>query len=249
MFGARAIKRRRAKEEELKALRANGPPPVFERSGPSAVKGGSKKNANGKKGMKKGKKESYDLIVNINLEDWKLTHEQVAELKEVFMLFDRDEDGVLSFQELQLVMKSMGQRPSEESLLESVREVSEDYIYDTLEFNEFLQMMSKQQENEHTRTDLMSAFRIFDEDDDGCIHAGDLVDVLTTFGEKLTKSEAKKLVQTADKREGGLIDYEAFSNNLLPQTQKEVEAEAAAAVAAKQKEEEEKEKLETKLCW
>lgn len=62
MFGARAIKRRRAKEEELKvhlageqsfcrgqhfksififsiqALRANGPPPVFERSGPSAVK-------------------------------------------------------------------------------------------------------------------------------------------------------------------------------------------------------------------
>ena len=29
--------------------------------------------------------------------------------------------------------------------------MSEDYIYDTLEFNEFLQMMSKQQENEHTR--------------------------------------------------------------------------------------------------
>ena len=50
--------------------------------------------------------------------------------------------------------------------------------------------------------------RIFDEDDDGCIHAGDLVDVLTTFGEKLTKSEAKKLVQSADKKEGGLIDYE-----------------------------------------
>ena len=28
------------------------------------------------------------------------------------MLFDRDEDGVLSFQELQVVIKSMGQRPS-----------------------------------------------------------------------------------------------------------------------------------------
>ena len=44
-------------------------------------------------------------------------------------------------------------------LLENVREVSEDYIYDTLEFNEFLQMMAKQHENEHTRTDLKSAFR------------------------------------------------------------------------------------------
>ena len=34
--------------------------------------------------------------------------------------------------------------------------------------------MSKQQKSEHTREDLMSAFRIFDDDDDGCIHAGDL---------------------------------------------------------------------------
>ena len=48
---------------------------------------------------------------------------------------------------------------SEEELLETVREVSEDYIYDTLEFNEFLQMVSKQQEIVHTRTDLKSAFR------------------------------------------------------------------------------------------
>ena len=71
------------------------------------------------------------------------------------MLFDRDEDGVLSFQELQVVMKSMGQRPSggvkrklnihflmkiflpsEEELLEKVRDVSEDYLYNTVEFNE-----------------------------------------------------------------------------------------------------------------
>ena len=33
----------------------------------------------------------------------------------------------------------------EEELLLMVREVSEDFLYDTIEFNEFLQMMSKQQ--------------------------------------------------------------------------------------------------------
>ena len=42
----------------------------------------------------------------------KVLYYQIADWKEVFMLFDRDEDGVLSFQELQVVMKSMGQRPS-----------------------------------------------------------------------------------------------------------------------------------------
>merc|ERR1719233_123430 len=138
-------------------------------------------------------------------------------------------------------MKSMGQRPSEESLLETVREVSEDYIYDTLEFNEFLQLISKQQEMVHTRTDLKSAFRIFDDDDDGCIHAGDLVEVLTNLGEKLSKSEARKLVQKADKKDGGLIDYEAFSDNLCPPDEKEA--------AAKKTEVEVEESPELKLCW
>ena len=36
----------------------------------------------------------------------------------------------------------------------------------------------------------------------------DLVEVLTNLGEKLSKSEARKLVQKANKKDGGLIDYE-----------------------------------------
>ena len=79
------------------------------------------------------------------------------------------------------------------------------YLTETLV--KFRQLMSKQQESQHTRGNLLSAFRIFDDDDDGCIHAGDLVDVLTSFGEKLSKSEARKLVQSAAKKEDGLIDY------------------------------------------
>lgn len=47
---------------------------------------------------------------------------------------------------------------SEKELLQMVREVSEDRIYDTIEFNEFLQMMSKQQRN-YTQESLKDAFR------------------------------------------------------------------------------------------
>ena len=45
-------------------------------------------------------------------DEWNLTFEQVAEYKEVFMLFDKDEDGVIAFPELIMVMKSLGQRPN-----------------------------------------------------------------------------------------------------------------------------------------
>jgi Ca2+-binding EF-hand superfamily protein len=58
--------------------------------------------------------------------EWQLSDEQVAEFKEVFMLFDKDEDGVLTYPELNVVMKSLGQRPAEKELLRMVREVSED---------------------------------------------------------------------------------------------------------------------------
>ena len=43
-----------------------------------------------------------------------MSPEQVAEFKEVFMLFDKDEDGVITFPELIMVMKSLGQRPASE---------------------------------------------------------------------------------------------------------------------------------------
>ena len=49
--------------------------------------------------------------------------------------------------------------------------------------------------------------RIFDDDEDGHIYAADMVEMLTNLGDKLTKSEARRLVQNADATGDGLIDY------------------------------------------
>ena len=40
-----------------------------------------------------------------------------------------------------------------------VRSVSEDKLYDTIEFNEFLQMMSKQEEEDSNMDALVEAFK------------------------------------------------------------------------------------------
>ena len=39
-----------------------------------------------------------------------ITEDMISQYKEVFKLFDKDEDGVLTFQELSLAMKTLGQR-------------------------------------------------------------------------------------------------------------------------------------------
>ena len=87
---------------------------------------------------------------------------------------DKDQDGVLSFHELCLVMKALGQRPDgelncgdifcivswiETELLEMVRSVSEDKLYNSIEFNEFLKMMSKQKEEAIKEESLVEAFK------------------------------------------------------------------------------------------
>ena len=47
----------------------------------------------------------------------------------------------------------------DDDLLAQLREVSADAIYDTIEFNEFLQMMSKQQVKLLSKDSLKDAFR------------------------------------------------------------------------------------------
>ena len=48
---------------------------------------------------------------------------------------------------------------AEKELLRMVRDVSEDQVYDTIEFNEFLQMMSKQQRFGVNEDSLRDAFK------------------------------------------------------------------------------------------
>lgn len=102
------------------------------------------------------------------------------------MLFDKDEDGTITMAELGVVMRSLGQRPSGESLkisntsrvrfanprndAETRASFSETELRDmvnevdqdgngTIEFNEFLQMMSKKMKGADGEDELREAFR------------------------------------------------------------------------------------------
>jgi len=126
------------------------------------------------------------------------------------MLFDKDEDGVLSFPELAVVMKSLGQRPSDDELLKMVRDVSEDPVYHTIEFNEFLQLLSKQQRSGTNYDSLKDAFSIFDKDDDGYIPVNEMRDILQSLGDKMTDQELDEMMAAADSDQDGFINYEDF---------------------------------------
>ena len=95
----------------------------------------------------------------------------------------------------------------DDELLKQLRDVSADAIYDTIEFNEFLQMMSKQQIKLMSQDSLKDAFSIFDKDDDGFISVEELRSIMKNLGDKMSDEELDEMIDAADTNHDGLVNY------------------------------------------
>ncbi|EFX77418.1 calmodulin-like protein [Daphnia pulex] len=139
-----------------------------------------------------------------------LTEDQVADFKEAFIAIDKDEDGLITVTELGKVMKSLGQRSTDKELKTLVREVSNSNLRNTVEFNEFLQLMSKKLKNDGCEEELLEAFRVFDKLGEGWIMSDDLRDVMQHLGERLSDIEVDDMLKEADRDNNGRVFYQEF---------------------------------------
>ncbi|XP_001359534.1 calmodulin-related protein 97A-like [Drosophila pseudoobscura] len=138
-----------------------------------------------------------------------LTEEQIAEFKEAFALFDKDGSGSITTRELGILMRSLGQNPTEAELQDLVNEVDIDGNGE-IDFNEFCQMMGKQMRDTDTEEEMREAFKIFDRDLDGFISPAELRFVMINLGEKVSDEEIDEMIREADFDGDGLINYEEF---------------------------------------
>uniref|UniRef100_A0A2K6EEM5 EF-hand domain-containing protein n=1 Tax=Propithecus coquereli TaxID=379532 RepID=A0A2K6EEM5_PROCO len=115
-----------------------------------------------------------------------LTEEQTAEFKEAFSLFDKNGGGTITTKEMGTVTRSSGQNPTEAELQDMINEVDADGN-STIDFPEFLTMMTRKMKDTDSKEEIREAFHVFDKDGNGFISAGELHYVMTNVGEKLTK--------------------------------------------------------------
>uniref|UniRef100_K1PYA6 Sulfhydryl light chain n=1 Tax=Magallana gigas TaxID=29159 RepID=K1PYA6_MAGGI len=158
-----------------------------------------------------------------------LSEEQISEFREAFSLFDKDGDGTITTKELGTVMRSLGQNPTETELQDMINEVDADgksslpsylpppppFSYKgnrngTIDFPEFLTMMSKKMKDSDSDEEIREAFRVFDKDGNGFISAAELRHVMTNLGEKLTDEEVDEMIREADIDGDGQVNYEEF---------------------------------------
>ncbi|KAJ5046396.1 uncharacterized protein L3040_003640 [Drepanopeziza brunnea f. sp. 'multigermtubi'] len=136
---------------------------------------------------------------------------EVAALKEAFALFDSDNDGVITKEEMSAVMKSLGLNPTMSEIEDMINEVDLDQT-GTVDLEEFIKMMSIKSKPSNVEDEMRSAFNVFDKDGSGSISVEELGALMKTFGENLTDDDLKTMIQEVDKNGDGSIDYQEFLN-------------------------------------
>jgi len=112
--------------------------------------------------------------------------------RQAFQVFDTNKDGEIELNELDMLLRSLGQHLTEPELITLISKISTNGK--SLNFSQFL-LMIKQTHMLENRDEIISAFKVFDHDKNGYASQKELKHVLKTLGEKLTDEEIDDIFQ------------------------------------------------------
>ncbi|XP_037531546.1 caltractin [Nematolebias whitei] len=138
-----------------------------------------------------------------------LTEEQVQEVKEAFDLFDTDGTGTIDVRELKVAMRALGFEPKKEEIKAVVSEFVKGSS-GTVDFSEFLSIMTQKMNEKDSKEEILKAFRLFDDDCTGKITFKNLKRVAKELGENLTDDELQEMIDEADQDGDGEVSEEDF---------------------------------------
>lgn len=142
-----------------------------------------------------------------------LDDEQIAELREIFRNFDRNNDGKLTQLELGSLLRSLGLKPSEDQL-EALIQSADKNNNGMIEFSEFIALVAPDlipAKCPYTEEQLRQLFKMFDRDGNGYITPAELAHSMAKLGHALTAEELTGMIREADTDGDGCISFQEFS--------------------------------------
>ncbi|XP_061691836.1 calcium-binding protein 2-like isoform X2 [Syngnathoides biaculeatus] len=144
-------------------------------------------------------------------QDRDLRPEEMDELREAFLEFDKNKDGYISHKDLGECMRTMGYMPTEMELIE----LSQQICGGKVDFGDFVELMGPKMLSETADMigvkELRDAFKEFDSNGDGQISLTELREAMKKLmGEQVTNREINEILRDVDLNGDGLVDFEEF---------------------------------------
>ncbi|KAK3742526.1 hypothetical protein RRG08_060028 [Elysia crispata] len=166
--------------------------------------------------------ETREPVISTNYLWIESAHPSLSELKQAFDMFDENNDGKISCEELSGVLRTLGHDHSQAEIADMIKhaDVNENgYV----EYDEFLLLMKRwslhgsepseaavDEEEDKTK----ETFKVFDMDGNGFIDQHELRYIMKRLGENLGEDDVREMFRLADLNGDGLIDYEEFQKLL-----------------------------------
>lgn len=139
-----------------------------------------------------------------------LSVDQIAELRESFVLFDKDGDGSITIAELAEVFHSIGQNVPMTEIHEMISKADLD-ANGVVDFPEFLTLVADRINSaEENENDLLETFRFYDINSTGYISASNIQFAMGRMGCRMTPEEADEMIREADLDGDGRLSYLEF---------------------------------------
>ena len=125
--------------------------------------------------------------------------------------------GVIDAKELKVAMRALGFEPKKEEIRKMIADIDKDGS-GTIDFDEFLVMMTSKMGQRDTKEEMVKAFKLFDDDDTGTISFKNLKRVAKELGETMTDEELQEMVDRADSNGDGAVSMDDFYNIMTKKT-------------------------------
>ena len=80
----------------------------------------------------------------------------------------------------------------------------------TISFEGFIALMERNLRNEEVEEEIIETFKKFDQDNNGLIGPEDIYNLLHSFNQDITISEAEEMIKNVDIDDDGLVNYQEF---------------------------------------
>merc|ERR1711973_101182 len=141
-----------------------------------------------------------------------LTRGKIAEMKVQFRNMDQNQNGYLSFNELETICSLVGiiDNTSIKEIIGKFDEAGDG----RLTFDDFVRMVNQQEEEPTSPREeidtIKEAFHNFDKNGDGFMNKEELSCLLQRMGSEVSEEQLEKLFSEADINGDGRIDFEEF---------------------------------------